>query len=425
MQVEVSELDPVKKKIEVILPEEKVTEIREEIFGELKKHAKIKGFRPGKIPRPIILTYYKEYIDDELKKRVIQTTMGEALASAKVEPVTEPVVDFIEEDGRFGYSLECEVMPEVEVPPYKGIEVDVEAITVTDEEVEKRIDGLREMHAEMVTKEADAVAEKGDFVVIKYQGYSNGKALKEVATEAYPLELGTTTLMPEFENGLTGMKPGEEKEVEIKFPDDYPDKGIASKTILFNITMREIRQKRLPEVNDEFAKDLSFENMEAFKVGLRQEIEKEKEASRKQYVAQKIVETLIGGVNIPVPKRLLEKRLDMMVQDAKSRFNLDRFSEEERGKLEANLRVEFEPKAEERIRADIILSKISEKEGITVDEGEVQERLKHIAEEAKRAFDDIRKFYENYNLMENLKEGLIQEKTIAFLRENALVKEKA
>jgi trigger factor len=425
MQVEVVEVDPVKKKIEVILPEEKIREIREEIYNEVKKSAKIKGFRPGKIPRPIITSYYKEFIDEELKKRVVQNTMVEALANAKVEPVTEPIVDFIEEEGRFGYSLECEVLPEFELPVYKGIEVEVEPITVTDEEVEARAEGLRQMHAEMISREEDALAQKGDFVVVKYQGYRDGKPLKEVATEAYPLELGTTTLMPEFENALIGMKSGEEKEVEIKFPDDYPDKDIASRTILFKVFMKEIREKRLPDVNDEFAKDLDFENLEALRIGLKQEIEKEKQAGRKQYVSEKIVETLVEGVTIPVPRRLLDKRLDMMIQDAKARFNMSQFSEEEGRKIEGSMRTEFESKAAEKIRAEMILSKISEKEGITVGDEEVQERLKKIAIDAKRSFEEIRKFYDNYRLLDNLKDGLVQEKTIGFLNENAIVREKA
>lgn len=424
MKVEVSELDRVRKKVEVTIPEETISSLREDIFSELKRQAKIKGFRPGKIPRAIIASYYKEYIEDEVRKRMIQSTMGEALRTADVVPVTEPVADFFDEEDRHGYTLECEVLPLFDLPEYKGVEVEVEPIVVTEEEIDQRLDGLRHMHAEMIMKEADSVAEKGDFVVIKYQGYLNGKALKDVGTEAYPMELGQGNLMPEFENGVLGMKAGEEKEIEITFPADYPDKDIASKKVLFRVLAREIRQKRLPEVNDEFAKDVNFENLAGLRDGLRKELEKEKEKGQNQAVFQKIGAALIKDRDIPVPKRLLENRIEAMVQEARERIGVERMGENEERAVEESLRKEFEPRASDRIKTDIVLMKIADKEGIIVGDAEVEERLKKIAEDTKRPYGDVRGFYEQYNLMDSLKNNLLQEKILTFLKANAVLREK-
>ncbi len=423
MKVEVVELDRVRKKVEVVIPEETITGLREDIFAELKRHAKIKGFRPGKIPRAIIASYYRDYIEEEVRKRMIQGTMAEALTTAHVTPVTEPVADFIDEEGKQGYTLECEVLPEVDLPEYKGIEVEVEPIVVTEEEIDQRIDGLRHMHAEMIMKEGDSVAEKGDFVVIKYQGYLNGKALKDVGTEAYPMEMGQGNLMPEFENGVMGMKAGEEKEIEINFPADYPDKDIASKKVLFKVFVREIRQKRLPEVNDDFAKDVNFENLAGLRDGLRKELEKEKEKSRNQIVFQKIGAALIKDRDIPVPKRLLENRIEAMVEDARNRIGVERMGEKEERAVGESLRKEFEPRAQDRIKTDIVLMKIADKEGITVGDTDVEERLKKIAEDTKRPYSDVRGFYENYNLMDGLKNNLLQEKILTFLKNHAVLRE--
>jgi trigger factor len=424
MNVEVEALDKVRKKIQVILTEEKIAELREAIYEELKKKAKIKGFRPGKVPRSIITNYYKDYIDDELQTRMVQSTMGEALSTAKVNPVTEPIANFINEDGRHGYELECEVVPEIELPSYRGVEVEIDAINITDEDVEKRIDGLQHMHAEMISREGDAGAQKGDFVVIKYQGYMNGQPVKGVGTEFYPLELGSTNLMPEFETALIGMKPGEEKEVEVTFPDDYPDKDIASKVMQFQVHIKEIKEKRLPEINDEFAKDLNFENIEAMRVGLREEIGKEKEAARKRDIAQKIMENLTKSIDIPVPKRLLDKRVHAMIDDAKNRFQSDKLTEEEERNLEGNLKKDFEPRAEERIKGEIILRKIAVTESITVDDNEVHERMKKMAEDSRRSYDEIEKFYREYNMVDSLRVSIVEEKTLNFLRDEAVVKEK-
>jgi trigger factor len=425
MKVEVIEIDRVKKKVEVIFPDEKVTELREGIYEEMKKHAKIKGFRPGKVPKSILTSYYKDYIDDEVKKKLLEISMADALSEAKIEPVVEPVVDFIEESERYGYTLECEVMPEIEVPVYKGVEVEVDVVQVTDEDIEKRLDGLREMHAEMITKEPDAGAQKGDFVIIKYQGYLNGKPVKDIVTEAYPMELGSPQSMPEFESEICGMKSGEEKDISVDFPEDYPNKDIAKKTILFKVMVKEIREKRLPEINDEFAKDINFEDMEKAREGLKEEIKKEKENSRNQLISQKIIETLINGVDIPVPEKLREKRIDAMMEDALARFDVNSFAAEDLQQFAKNIRIDFEKKAEERIKGDMLLAKIAGQEGIKLEESDVYERMKKLAEETKRSYDDVKNFYEKNGLMGYVRVSILQEKTVNFLRENALVKEKA
>ena len=425
MKVQVETLDSVRRKVEVLLPVETVDEIRETIYEEVKKHAKIKGFRPGKVPKAIITQHYKDYIDEEVKKKMVENTMFDALLEAKVEPIMEPHVDFLEKEGEHGYVLECEVLPEIELPEYKGIAIEVEPVKVTDEDVDKRIEGMQQMHAEIVAKEPDAVAGKDDFVVIKYQGYLNGQPVKEVVAESYPVELGNATLMPEFENGLIGMKANEEKDIEIAFPEDYPDKSIASKTLVFNVTMKEVKQKRLPEINDEFAKDVSYENMDALKQGVKGELTKEKEGVRDRETTQKIMETLLKDMTVPVPKRLLDKRMEAMLEEAMSRYQPDKFAAEEMQSIKLRMREEFGKRAEDRLRAEIVLARIAEKEGIKADANDVEERIKKIAEDAKKTYNEIRSVYEQYNLIGGLKSAIIEEKTVSLLRDNAVIKEKA
>ncbi len=424
MNVEVQSLDQVRKKIEVILPEETVKELESEIYDELKKQAKVRGFRPGKAPKSIIAAMYKDYIDEELKKRMVQSTMGEALLTAKVFPLVEPFVDFIDDKDKKGYVLECEVSPEIQVPEYKGIEVEVDRIVVSDEDVEKRVQDVRNLHADIVMKEGDDGAALGDYVVIKYQAYHNGEPVKDIGTESYPLELGSKNVLPEFETALTGMKAGEETEATVTFADDYPDKDVASRTLLFKITLKEIREKKLPEVNDELAKDLSFDNVEAMKEGLRKEIEKEKENARKKDITEKIIKRLIADTDIPVPKKLLERRTASLMDEAKQRFGGQRFAEREMNELEATMRKQFEPRAEVGIKAEIVLSKIAEIESIQAEDSEVEEKIKSFAQEAQRTYQEVRNFYEQYNMIGGLKQGIMEEKTLDFIKQNAVLKEK-
>ena len=424
MKVDVVDVDRVTKKIEVEVPADKITEITENIYGELKRQAKIKGFRPGKIPKSILTTYYKDYIEDELKRRVIEGTMSEVLSEANVKPVTEPIADFVEDGDRFVYTLLCEVFPDIEISSYKGVEVEVDAIRVTDDDIDKRIEQMKELYAEMIPREADSGARKGDFVIVKYKGYLDGMPMKDVYSEAYPLELGTSQLMPEFESAIYDMKKGEIKNVDVAFPDDYQLKDIAGKTLLFEIEIKDIREKRLPDMNDEFAKDVNFENVEKMKESLKAEIEKEKLNSRKQFISNKIMEMLASNIDIQVPKRLLAKHTEAMLEEAKTRFNTEHFTEEDLKAFQGNIRADFEKRAAERIKSDIILARIAEIEGIKLEDDDVHNRMKKIAEETKRPFDEVKGNYEKYDFIEGMKISIVQQKTMDFLMENANIKEK-
>lgn len=422
MKVQVEALDSVTKKVEVLLPEETIASIRESIYDEVKKTAKIKGFRPGKVPRPMIMQYYKEFIEDETRKRMLQDTMWEALKEANIDPIIEPVANFLEGDK--GYTLECEVLPEIELPQYKGVEIEAEPVTVTDADLEGRIENMRAFHASFEAKEGEnAAAEKGDFIVIKYQGYLNGEPVKQIAAESYPLELGNAMLMPEFENSVIGMKQNEERDIEVPFPDDYPDKEIAGKKLTFKVTMNEIKRKVLPELNDEFARDMSYENLEVMRTGVKEELINEREGFRKRELTNKAMEALLKGMDIPVPKRFLDKRVHGMIEEAQSRYQQQNFSAEEMQSITERMHADLGKKAEDRIRVEIILARIAEKEGFKAEDSEVEERLKTIAQDANKTYNEVKGIYEQYGLIPGVKDQIIEEKAVDLVLENAVVKD--
>ncbi len=424
MKVQVENVDRVRKKIEVVLDEENVHDIENSIYEDLRKRAKIKGFRPGKVPRSVLAAYYKDVMDEELKRKIAESTIAAALSEAQVDPVSEPSIKFYEEKDKYGYTMECEVSPDFDLPEYKGLEVEIEPLKISPEDVDNRLDALKQMHAEVATKESGD-AQKGDFVIIKYEGFVDGKPLKDAHNDAYPLDLGSSTLSPEFESAIIGMKAGEEKEIEITFAADYPDKNVASKKALFKVLLKEVKQKRLPEINDDFAKDLGFENMERLREGISAELQKEKETERRNRISEKVMDQLIERVDIPVPARLLEKRLDAMVQEAKARMKANRLSPEEERNIDNLLRKELERQAERGIRAGMLLTRIAKEEHISVEDSEVEERIKKIAEDTKRGYDYIKDFYEKHNLLENLKSSLLEEKTMDLLIGSAHLKETA
>ena len=422
MKVQVENVDRVKRKIEVMLDEESVRELENSVYEDLRKRARIKGFRPGKIPRSVLTAYYKDVMDEELKRKIAESTIAAALSEAQVDPVSEPSIKFYEEQDKFGYTMECEISPDFDIPAYKGLEVGVEPLKISPEDVDNRLDALKQMHSEVVTKESGE-AERGDFVIIKYEGFVDGKPLKDARSDAYPVDLGSSTLLPEFENGVIGMKAGEDREIEITFPADYPDKDVASRKALFKVLLKEVKQKRLPEINDEFAKDVGFENLERLREGISLELHKEKEAERKNKISEKIIEQLLDRTDIPLPGRLLERRLAAMMQDAKSRMKANRLSAEEERNIDNLLRKELEPQAQKGIKAGMLLARIAKEELISVEQSEVDERLKAIAEETKRGYDYVRDFYEKHSLLESLKTSLLEEKTIDLLIKSSYLKE--
>lgn len=425
MKVNVQTLDQVRKKIEVEISGEKLNEIRETIFREVTRQAKIKGFRPGKAPRPIIASYYKDYIEEEVKRRMIEETMSEALKTADVNPLGEPVADFIYEEGKNGYTLEVEVLPDIELPNYSGVEVEVDPVTVTEDEIKQRIEGMREMHAQMVPREDGSTATENDLVFVKYVAYENGEPLNEVKADNYPVQLGAKAIMPELEEALVGMKAGEEKDVPLTFPEDYPDKSFANKTLTFHVTVNEIKEKKFPEINDEFAKDVGFDDLASLDSGVRKELENEKENIQKRTIADKIVEGLLSGMDIPVPKRFLEQRVEANLEEMRGRFDAGKMTAEERNVIETGLRQEYEKREEQNMKVEMVLIKIAQKEGIKVEESDIEERIKKIAESAKRPYEEAKRFYEQNNFMDGLRSTVLREKTVDFLRSQAIVKEKA
>lgn len=423
MKVDVQIIDSVTKKLEVIVSEDEIKKIEDGIYNELKKQAKIKGFRPGKAPRNIIAALYKDYIEEEIKNRLLKNTMVNALKEADISPLSEPIVDFLEEDGLKGYVLECEVVPEIELPEYKGIEVEVEPINITEEDINKRIENIRLLHAEMKMREETEGAENGDFVVISYQGFLSGTPLKDVKSDAYPIELGSSSIMPEFEKEIYGLKIGEDKEFTIDFPDDYPDKDVRGKSVLFKVHVKEVRQKILPEIDDDFAKDMGFDNLEAMKENIKGELLKEKERNRNKVIYQKIVDKILEGIDIPVPKRYLEKKVESMIENAEARYPTEGLDDEVKMNIESTLRKDFEEKAILMIKKDILLTRIAKKEEIKIEDSDVDDRIKRIAEDSKRPFTEIKGFYERNNLIDSLKDIILEEKTLNLLKDNAVIKE--
>ena len=296
MRVSVEEIDSIKKKVNVEIPEDQVVREVDSFYGELRKKAKIKGFRPGKVPRNILERHFKDYVRVEVIQKLIQGTYPQALSEAKLNPVSNPLIDPGEIEGGkpFHYTATIEVKPEIKLEGYTGLKIEGRKEGPKDEEVEERLKNLQNLHANLRTVSEPRPIQTGDFVILDYEARMENKPLEEGKATDFTVEVGSGRFIPDFEVKLVGLKPEEDKDIEVYFPEDYGYKKWAGKTLSFHVKIKEIKEKILPPLDDEFAKDLGdYSSFEDLKSKLKGEIEKEKELALQRQLKDQMVDQLL------------------------------------------------------------------------------------------------------------------------------------
>ncbi|MBW2122921.1 MAG: trigger factor, partial [Deltaproteobacteria bacterium] len=294
MDVRVEELGPTRKKIHVVVPQEAVKKEIEDVYVALRKTAKVKGFRPGKIPREILKRYYNDYVTEQVISRLIESTYKGAISESKILPVSLPNLENegLTEGKPFRYSAVVEVEPEIKVDDYVGIPVTKGEIRVEEKEVAERLARLQQLHAQLRRIEEERPVREGDFVLIDFRGTMDGKPFKGGQGQGVSVEIGAGGFAGEIENGLIGARCDEEREIEAVFPEDHRDRALAGKKASFRVKVREIREKVIPPLDDEFAKDLGSESLEELREKVRGKIEEEKRLEVEREMNEQILDHL-------------------------------------------------------------------------------------------------------------------------------------
>lgn len=372
---------------------------------------------------------YRSMMESDVLKNLFDETYFKALADHKIFPVSHPHIesDEVKRGEALKYSATVEVFPEIDVKDYKGLEVKRERFVSDVAPVEARLNEMREGMAELKPLEEGKCAETGNFVVIDFVGSVDGIPFEGGAAESYQLELGSGRFIPGFEDQLVGVKAGEQRTVEVTFPEEYGNKDLAGKAASFAVTVKEAKVKELPELDDEFAMQFGeFETLEQLKTKLA-ELHKDQETARiKADVQDRIVKALIGNNEIEVPSTLVERQLQMMLSNMKNRLAQQRLSLEMMGMDDESFKTHYRDSAESQVKGSLLLEAVAKKEGITVNDPDVEAKLRAMAEEAGQDFDRVKDFYEqNHNAKENLVAHLNEEKVLGYLLENAVVTEVA
>ena len=421
MKVNLESLNNTERKVEVFIPKEDVIGKLEEVFKELERDARIKGFRPGKAPRKVIEATYKDYIFEEVSSRLVSQSFEKALEEVSIIPISRPRItkDKIERDKEFHYTAVFEVIPEFEVKEYIGIELKKQKREVKEEDVERVLHQIRERGAQAKPIGEDREVKKGDYLIIDYAGFVDGKPIKDLKAKDAQVIVGDKRLMAEFEDNLIGMKKGEEKEFEITYPEDFQMKDVAGKTANFTVMVKEILEKILPELDDDFSKDLGEENLEGLKKKIREDLEKRFDKESEDKLKGELIKVLLERNPLDVPPSLIENEALRLKREFA--LNLERHGVKlpVLDEAEGN----FRNRAEQNVKASIILGAIARKEGVQVDEDEVDNKLIEISKSSAVQFQKVREIYEKNNLIDSLKASLVEDKVLNFLIEKSDVKE--
>ncbi|MGA9175092.1 MAG: trigger factor [Thermoactinomyces sp.] len=406
--------------------EQSVAKALDQAFKKVVKKVSVPGFRKGKVPRPI---FEKRFGVEALYQDALDILLPEAYEAAVketgIEPVDRPEIDIeqLEKGKSLIFKATVTVKPEVKLGEYKGLEVEEKDFSVKPEDVDAELERMQKQQGQLEAIE-DGAVEKGDRVIIDFEGFVDGEPFEGGKAEKYTLEVGSGTFIPGFEDQLVGMKPGEEKDVEVTFPEDYHASELAGKPAVFKVKLHEIKRLNLPELDDEFAQDVSeFDTLAELKADIEKNLNEKAKKEKENYIRNELVELAAKNAEIEIPQVMIDHEVDHMLRDFEQRLmyqglNLEMYAQFTGQDKEA-LKEQFKEDAEKRVRANLVLEAIAKAENIEVTEEEIEQEIKTMAEQMGREVEEVRKLLEQQGVIESVKEQLRVKKTIDLLVSNS------
>ncbi|MCU9592847.1 trigger factor [Caldibacillus thermolactis] len=423
MSAKFEKLEGNQGKLTVEVDAETFNKALDQAFKKVVKQVNVPGFRKGRVPRPIFEQRFGvEALYQDALDIVLPEAYTKAVEETSIEPVSQPEID-IEQIGKneaLIFTAEVTLKPEVKLGEYKGLEVEKVDTEVTDEDVENELKELQKRHAELVVKEDEAAAE-GDTVVIDFEGFVDGEAFEGGKAENHSLELGSGSFIPGFEEQLIGVKAGEEKEVNVTFPEEYHAEELAGKDAVFKVKVHEVKSLELPELDDEFAVDVDdeVETLDALREKIKNRLKESKEHEAKHTIENAVIEQAAENAEIDVPEVMIENEIDRMMKEFEQRLqaqglNLDLYKQFS-GQDESELKEQMKADAEKRVRVSLTLEAIAKAENIEVTDEEVEKELEKMSETYNLPVDQIKQILGS---TDSIKEDLKLNKAVELLVEN-------
>ena len=415
-------------KLEITVEAEKFENAMKKVYFQNAKYFNIPGFRKGKAPMNIVEKYYGEQIFyEDAFNEVATEAYEEAIKENKIEAVSRPEVDIAQmEKGKdLIFSAVVQTKPEVKLGKYKGVEIEKIEYKVDKKAVDHELGHMQEHNSRLITVD-DRPLENGDTATIDFEGFVDGVAFDGGKAEGHELEIGSGAFIPGFEEQLVGMEIDGEKEIKVTFPKEYFSKDLAGKDATFKVKLHEIKKKELPELDDEFAKDVSeFDTLDELKKSIKEKLTKNNEQRAKYETEDAAIKAVCEDSKLDVPSGMIELEIDNMLKDFEQRLayqglNLEQYLKMI-GKTEEEIRKEYEPQAIEAIKSRLVLEAVIKAEKIEASEEEVKAKMEEMAKSYGK---DVEELSKNENLKNYLEDGIKSEKALEFIVANAKFAEK-
>ncbi|MFY9525431.1 MAG: trigger factor [Firmicutes bacterium] len=419
-------------KLTVTIDADELEKTIDEAYRRTSKRITLPGFRKGRAPRQLIeLNYGPNVFLEDALDILLPRAYDRALQETEIQPVDQPVADVEQLERGVGATLtyEVDVYPELELGEYKGLKAERTVVEVTDEDVQQVLEQQQERAAQLVGTDRTTVQE-GDFVLIDFLGKVDGQPFSGGAAEDHRLLIGSQTFIPGFEEALVGFEVGQTDDITVTFPEDYHAEHLAGKEAVFTVTVKELKVKQVPALDDEFAKDISqFETLDELKAEIRKNLEDEATRRTTVEVENKLLEQIADNSKVELPKSMIVHQAEHLVEDFLQNIQSQGLTEERyleiTGQTREGLREQFEPQAEKQIVFDLIIGSIIEKEGITVSEEEVDSQIdEYLGSTSDMEEEMVARLREYWNAQRrNIEISLQREKALKFLVDNAEITE--
>lgn len=427
MKTTVEDISSVKKKIIVEIDADSVDRKINDAYKRVGKGAKIKGFRPGKIPLKILERYYGQQVMDEVTNSLIQESLPAAIQETETYPLNMPVIEneILSRGQDYQYTAIMEVRPEFELKDYLGAEVEKEKCIIEEKDVDNQIESILKSQGTLKSIEEDREIAIGDYVIINYEGFDGEEAVTDLKAENFSLAIDEDNFYPGFVAELIGEKKGTKKEFTIDFKEDYINSRLAGKAISFKVEITDIKEMEVPELNDEFVKGLGleFENLDQFRGKIKEDLVAREEKRLNNKVKSDLLEKISESVEFELPESLVEDEINSSMENMRQNLLRSGSDFEKLGLDQEKMKNDLKPVAEKNVKGALILGEIARLNDLDIDEKEIEEGFENIAGESGYPAETIRKYYESNNLIDTFRQTLLKEKTLNYLVENANVKE--
>ena len=424
MQITINEVGELTKVLKIVLPKEDVSKELDAGFQKVKHDANIKGFRRGKVPRHILEKTYGQQVRAEVAEKLVQETYFDAVEKEKLDVVAHPEIKtpVFEEDGSFSYEAEVDTRPQFELSEYKGLEIEKKEIIINEDEIDSEVERLRKENAPLRSVE-DRAAQIYDIVIVDFDGFHDGEQLKEVHGENVNVDIGTRLHGEEFENKLVGMNKGDDSSIEVDFTADSPNPVLAGKKIEFRINVKDIKERVLPDLDDEFAKDMGegLDTLVALRDHVREQIHEEKEKARAGDFLDIIMQKLVEVNEFEVPARLVQYEINDYIKQTEETLKRGGLTLESAGINLAEAEERYRDTAVKRVRGDFILKKIAEVEDIKVLEEDINNGFARMAKQYNMTVPEVQGYFKSRDDMLPFIGELLNEKILNFLSEESKI----